>query len=188
LPRFTPQHLLTLANLGLPADKKLEECATFPSDRYFFFILRRMEMSSWVPDIFYSLSIHIPCTLLVTAELYHHPLNCIVQAVLRIRSRCLFDPWIRVLGWVKNQDPESEMGKKSGFGSGINNPDHISESLETIFCVKILKFFDVDPGSGMEKIRTREPGWNSDPGSGINIPDPQHCLKDSCFSSTSTGN
>jgi hypothetical protein len=33
----------------------------------------------------------------------------------------------------------------------MNNPDHISESLETIFWVKILKFFDADPGSGMEK-------------------------------------
>jgi hypothetical protein len=33
---------------------------------------------------------------------------------------------------------------------------HISESLETIFWVKILKFFDADPGSGMEKIRTRD--------------------------------
>ena len=37
----------------------------------------------------------------------------------------------------------------------MNNPDHISESLETIFWVKILKFFDADPGwrkfgSGME--------------------------------------
>jgi hypothetical protein len=28
----------------------------------------------------------------------------------------------------------------------MNNPDNISESLETIFWVKILKFFDVDPG------------------------------------------
>ncbi len=27
----------------------------------------------------------------------------------------------------------SGMGKKSGSGSGMNNPDHISESLETIF-------------------------------------------------------
>jgi hypothetical protein len=47
------------------------------------------------------------------------------------------------------------MGKKSGSGSGsrMNNPDHISESLEIIFWVKILKFFDADPGSGMEKIR-----------------------------------
>ncbi len=35
----------------------------------------------------------------------------------------------------------------------MNNPDHISESLETIFWVKILKFFYADPASGMEKIR-----------------------------------
>jgi hypothetical protein len=34
----------------------------------------------------------------------------------------------------------------------MNNPDHISESLETIFWVKILKFFDANPGSGMEKL------------------------------------
>jgi hypothetical protein len=42
------------------------------------------------------------------------------------------------------------MGKKSSSGSGMNMPDHISESLETIFWVKILKFFDADadPGSG----------------------------------------
>ncbi len=40
------------------------------------------------------------------------------------------------------------MGKKSGFGSGMNNPDHISQSFETIFWVYILKFFDADPGSG----------------------------------------
>jgi hypothetical protein len=32
------------------------------------------------------------------------------------------------------------MGKKSGFGSGMNNQDHISESLETIFWGKMLKF------------------------------------------------
>jgi hypothetical protein len=37
----------------------------------------------------------------------------------------------------KNQDPESRM----------NNSDYISESLETIFWVKILKFFDADPES-----------------------------------------
>jgi hypothetical protein len=34
------------------------------------------------------------------------------------------------------------MGKKSGYGSGMNNPDHISEVLETMFCGQILKFFD----------------------------------------------
>jgi hypothetical protein len=51
------------------------------------------------------------------------------------------------------------MGKKSGSGSGMNNPDHVSESLETIFCVKILNgnFFDADPGAGMEKFRIRDP-------------------------------
>jgi hypothetical protein len=48
--------------------------------------------------------------------------------------------------------------------------------LRTIFWVKIIKFFDADPGSGMNKIRIREVK-NSDPGSkklgsrtGINIP------------------
>jgi hypothetical protein len=60
------------------------------------------------------------------------------------------------------------MGKKSGSGSGMNNPDHISEYLQTIFWVKILKIFYADPewtkcgsgwkkfGSGMEKIRIRD--------------------------------
>ncbi len=51
----------------------------------------------------------------------------------------------------------------------MNNPDHIYERLKTIFWVKILKFFDVDPGwknsdpgFGMEKvgsgIRDKHPG------------------------------
>jgi hypothetical protein len=71
--------------------------------------------------------------------------------------RCLFDLWIRDPGWVKNQDPDP------GSGSGINNPDHISESLEIIFWVKILEFFDAD--SGWKKF-----------GSGINIPGPQHWI------------
>jgi hypothetical protein len=53
----------------------------------------------------------------------------------------------------------------------MNNPDHISESLETIFWVKILKFFDADP-TGMEKVRSRE---RKKFGSGINILDLQHC-------------
>jgi hypothetical protein len=42
--------------------------------------------------------------------------------------------------------------------------------------VKILKFFDEDPGFGMETVRIRD-GKKSDPGSGINIPDPPHCRK-----------
>ncbi len=75
--------------------------------------------------------------------------------------RCLFDPW--------NRD-----GKKSGSGFGMNNQDQISESLETIFWVKIL---DADPGSGMEKFGYGiRDGKNSDTASRINIPDPQHCI------------
>jgi hypothetical protein len=61
------------------------------------------------------------------------------------------------------RDPESGMGKKSGSGSGMKNPDHISESLKTIYWVKTLEFFDVDPGSGMEIIRIRD-GKKSDTG------------------------
>jgi hypothetical protein len=48
-------------------------------------------------------------------------------------------------------------------GSGMNNPNHISESLETVFGAKIL----------CSLMRIWD-GKNSDPGSGINIPDPQH--------------
>jgi hypothetical protein len=42
-------------------------------------------------------------------------------------------------------------------------PDHISWSLETIFWVKILKFFDADPGwkkfgSGIRDGKKSDPG------------------------------
>jgi hypothetical protein len=40
------------------------------------------------------------------------------------------------------------MGEKSRSGSGMNIPDHIPGSLETIFGLKILKFFDADPDPG----------------------------------------
>jgi hypothetical protein len=40
-------------------------------------------------------------------------------------------------------------------GSWLNNPDHISESLETVFWVKKLKFFDADPE--WKKSRIRDP-------------------------------
>jgi hypothetical protein len=43
--------------------------------------------------------------------------------------------------------PGSGMGKKSRSGSGMDIQDHISESLKTIFWVKILNFFDADPES-----------------------------------------
>jgi hypothetical protein len=59
----------------------------------------------------------------------------------------------------------------------MNTLDYISESLETIFRVKILKFFDADPGFGnfFDPGSGTRVGKNSDLGSGINIPDPQHC-------------
>jgi hypothetical protein len=44
-------------------------------------------------------------------------------------SGAFFDPWSRDPEWVKNQDPNP------GSRSELNNPDHISESLETIFLV-----------------------------------------------------
>jgi hypothetical protein len=57
------------------------------------------------------------------------------------------------------------MGKKLRSGSGINNSDHISESLETIFLG--LKYFN-------SLRRIRDPEWKKF-GSGIKkIPDPQH--------------
>jgi hypothetical protein len=55
-------------------------------------------------------------------------------------------------------DPAPGSGAFLTPESGMNNPDHISKSLETIFWVKILHFFDADPGSGMEKIRIRDLG------------------------------
>ncbi len=54
------------------------------------------------------------------------------------------------------------MGEKSGAGSGMNNPDHISESLETIFLVKIHSLIrdgkKLDPESGLEKIQIQDLG------------------------------
>jgi hypothetical protein len=65
-------------------------------------------------------------------------------------------------------------GRKSASGSGIRDGQPGSYFLEfrnhffAFFGVKILKFFDEDPGSGI-----RDPGWRQF-GSGINIPDPPH--------------
>ncbi len=79
--------------------------------------------------------------------------------MLRIRS--LFDPRVGDPGWVKKS------------GSGMNNPDHISKSLETIFGFKsVLRT--------VLRIRIRDrvifDPWIRDPGSGIGffrIPDPK---------------
>jgi hypothetical protein len=60
------------------------------------------------------------------------------------------------------------------LGSGIRDEQPGSYFLElrnhffAFFGVKILKFFDEDPGSEIQD------GDSSDPGSEINIPDPPH--------------
>jgi hypothetical protein len=58
------------------------------------------------------------------------------------------------------------MGKKSGSGTGMNKQGRTSESLETTFWAKILKFFDA---------RIRDLGWKNFVFC-INIPDPKHCF------------
>ena len=51
------------------------------------------------------------------------------------------------------------MGKKSRSGSGKNILDHISQSLETIFWVKlVLKLFD-DADPQIRESLTLDPGW-----------------------------
>jgi hypothetical protein len=74
------------------------------------------------------------------------------------------------------------MENKSGSESRIRMrdehpmiPDHFPESLEKVFWVK--KYFNspADPDLGSGIFLTLDPGWkNSDPGSRINFPDPQH--------------
>jgi hypothetical protein len=60
------------------------------------------------------------------------------------------------------------MGKKSGSGSGIRIWDeqpglYFRELRNQFFWVKLFKFFDANPGSGLEIIPIRD-GINSDPG------------------------
>jgi hypothetical protein len=62
------------------------------------------------------------------------------------------------------------MGTKIRIRIRMNSLDHISECLVAIFWVKIVKFLDADPGSGMEKIgiQIRDQGfgiWDKHPGS-----------------------
>jgi hypothetical protein len=64
------------------------------------------------------------------------------------------------------------MGRKSASGFGIRDeiPGSYFLELRNHFFgfdgVKILKFFDVDPGSGIKTVRIRDPGWEK-VGSGI---------------------
>jgi hypothetical protein len=62
-------------------------------------------------------------------------------------------------------DPDPGFGAVLTPGSGIRDeqPGSYFQELRNHFfgvkLYKILKFFDADPGSGMETIRIREPGW-----------------------------
>ncbi len=64
--------------------------------------------------------------------------------------RCFFNLCIRDPGCKKNPDPDP--------GSEIGIPDHITESLKTIFGLKILKFFNADPDPGSGIFLTLDPG------------------------------
>ena len=66
------------------------------------------------------------------------------------------------------------MGRKSASGSRIRDdqPGSYFLELRNLFLGYKLKFFDADPGSGIETVRIRDPGWKK-VGYG-NIPDPQH--------------
>jgi hypothetical protein len=72
------------------------------------------------------------------------------------------------------------MGTKSGSGFGIRIPDeqpgsYLRELKKQLFGLKYLNSLMWIRDPGMEKIRSRiRDGKKSDPGSGINIPDPQH--------------
>jgi hypothetical protein len=62
---------------------------------------------------------------------------------------------------------------RDGKKSGMINPDYFFESLETVLGLEIFKFFYADPDPGFGIFLTLDPEWkDSDPGSGINIPDP----------------
>ncbi len=78
--------------------------------------------------------------------------------------------WIRIRDPVPfwPLDPGSVMGKKSGSESGMNNPDPISESLETSFFeLKYLNYLMQIRDLGWKKF-DRDPGWKKfDPGSGM---------------------
>jgi hypothetical protein len=84
----------------------------------------------------------------------HHLL--LLTSVLRIRIQDPVPFWPRDPGWVESQDPDP--------GSRIRDeqPGSYFPELRNHFFVflgvTILKFFDADPGSGMETVRIRDPG------------------------------
>ncbi len=94
---------------------------------------------------------------------YRKETNRSPKPVLRIRDPVPFCPL----------DPGSVMGKKSGSGPRDKHHGSYFQKLGSNFWFKILKIFYVDPDPGSGIFLTLDPGWkHSDPGSGINIPDP----------------
>ncbi len=65
-------------------------------------------------------------------------------------------PLLEAVLWIQIRRIRMLLGLRA-----LNNPDHISESLEIILWVKILKLFKADPGTGMEnnRIRDKHPGF-----------------------------
>jgi hypothetical protein len=80
-----------------------------------------------------------------------------IETFIVFKCRCLFDPGTRDPGWVK----------KSGSGSGMNNPDYFRELGNNFWGLKYLNALMADPG--WEKF-----------GSEINIANPQHFLFAGC--------
>ncbi len=74
--------------------------------------------------------------------------------------------------------PGSRMGKKSGFMIGDEHPRSFSESLGTVLGLRMLKFFDADPGSEIVLILDR---GSEKFGSGINIRDLQHWIAENRY-------
>ncbi len=60
----------------------------------------------------------------------------------------------------------------------MNNPDHNSDSLETIFWVKIFKFFDAYPG--WKNFWIRDHGWKKF-GFGIRDKHPESATLDGTY-------
>jgi hypothetical protein len=89
-------------------------------------------------------------------------------ALLRIRIRCFFDPWIRDPGGIKKIKLRIRDEHPGSYFREIRN---------NFLGVKIIKFLDADPDPECFWPWIRV-GKNSYPGSEINIPDPQHCKTD----------
>jgi hypothetical protein len=78
-------------------------------------------------------------------------LTCVADPDPGSRIRCLFDPWIR--------DPGSGMDKILRIRIQDEQPRSYFRELRNYFWVKILKFFDADPGSGIRDGKNSDPGW-----------------------------